>query len=528
MMEATRALLWLRFTLWRRRLIQERQWGRAALALVAALGGGTLSAALCLVALETAEGLARSPAALAARGGPLAVFATWLTMVLVGRVWLALISAAQGATFLDPRRFRTFPVPARLLSAINLAAIFFEPVWLLLYPPLVAIALGISRMPGAPSFAALLGAEALSIWATVGVLHLGSALGAFFDARPMLRRGFSVALLIAGFGGFQLSVARPGRPGLAALFAQHHWRAIAWTPPGWAAVLAQAWSEHRPLHALTPALLLLLLGLVCSVIAHRLSQRELLRPPESSAAPERAACSSGWKLPLLPQSFSALFEKEAKTVVRIGWLQLVLVPVAYLLLVRTMFSGPQPLLIAAVYAHLGVLEITTNAFGRDVGAARAWFLWPVSLRELIAAKNFVAYCFSAAIFVLLAAVAAFSAHVSGEQIAVGFIAHAATFPLLATLGNATSALFPLPVRGARLRRVRGAGPVGARLLAMALLAGAAWAPYALAQLLGLPLFAAYGGELVAMAFAYGGLLAFAARLLDSRRELLLAALSRDE
>src|SRR5207248_7154908 len=49
-------------------------------------------------------------------------------------------------------------------------------------------------------------------------------------------------------------------------------------------------------------------------------------------------------------------------------------------------------------SDLGVLEIATNAFGRDVGAARAYFLWPVSLRVLLAAKNAVAYGFSAAIF----------------------------------------------------------------------------------------------------------------------------------
>ena len=490
--------------------------------------GAMVSAALCLLVLESADGLSRDPGALASRGGPLAIFATWLTMVLVGRVWLALISAAQTATFLDPRRFRIYPVPARLLSALNLVALFLDPVWLVLYPPLVTVAVGVSWLPGAPPAWALIAAELFAVWATVGVLHLGSAIGAAFDARPVLRRGFSVVLLLAGFGGFQLSIARPGRPGLAALFAQHHWQAIAWTPPGWTAVLAQALSDHRPLHALTPALLLFLLGLVSSAVAHELSLREVMRPPESAPAPKSAVKSLGWKLPLLPSSFSALFEKETKTVVRIGWLQLVLVPVAYLLLVRTMFSGPQPLLIAAVYAHLGVLDISTNAFGRDLFAARAYFLWPVSLRELIAAKNFVAYCFSLAIFLLLATVAAFSAHVTAGQIFVGLLAHGATFPLLATYGNMTSVLFPLPVRGARLRRVRGAGPIGARLLAMALLAGAAWAPYALAKLLGLPLFIAYGGELVAMAVVYGGLLAFGAHLFESRRETLLAALSRDE
>ena len=134
-------------------------------------------------------------------------------------------------------------------------------------------------------------------------------------------------------------------------------------------------------------------------------------------------------LPLAPAALSALFEKEVKTVVRVGWLQLVVVPVAYLLLVRAVLPGPEPLLVAAVYAHLGVLEIATNAFGRDLDAARAWFLWPVSLRSVLAAKNAVAYLFSLAIFLLLALVAAVSAQLTAGQFLVGILAHAATPPV---------------------------------------------------------------------------------------------------
>lgn len=524
----SRALLELRARLWWRRLVRERQWGRALLLVFAATLAALLCASICVLLTARSRELRDHPGELVAQGGPLALFATWLTMALMGRVWFALMPAAQSQVFLDPRRFRLFPVPARLLSALNLLALFFDPVWLVLYPVLAAIALVISQLPGGPAFAALLAAEAVAVWATVGVLHLGAAVGALFDSRPFLRRGFTVALLLAGFAGFQLSVALPGRPGVAALFAGHHWRAIAWTPPGWAALLAQALSDGRPLHALTPALLLFLLGLLCSAAAHQLSLRENLRPPEPVQTRLLAAGPAGWRLPLLPESFSALFEKEAKTVVRIGWLQLVLVPVAYLLLVRTVFTGPQPLLIAAVYAHLGVLEIATNAFGRDVAGARAWFLWPVSLRELLAAKNAVAYCFSAAIFLLLALVAWTSARVTPEQVLIGLLAHAAIFPLLATFGNAVSVFFPVPVRGARLRRVRGTGPIGARFVAMGLLAAAAWAPDALAHALGLRLVAAYGGELLSLAVAWLALLGAGARLIAARREPLLAALTRDE
>ena len=521
----SRALLSLRWTLLRRRLVQERQWGRAAVGLVGLAMGALFSWSSCVVLLDLGDDLRLNPAELARRGGPLAVFATWLTMALVGRVWFALMPMGQQA-FLDPRRFRTFPVPARLISALNLLALFAEPVWLLLYPPLACAALAVSRLPGAPPPWALLAAEALAIWATVGVLHLGAALAAAFDARPFLRRGFAVALVIAGFAGFQLSIARPDRLGVASLFAGHHWRAIAWTPPGWTALFAQELGAGRPLHALTPALLLVLLGLVGSFAAHELSQRDAVRPPEPVQASRSRG--SGWRLPLLPPPFSALFEKEAKTVLRIGWLQLVLVPVAYLLFVRSITTGPQPLLVAAVYAHLGVLEIATNAFGRDVGAARGYFLLPVSLRQLFAAKNAVAYCFSVAIYLLLAGVAWTSARVDASQVLLGLLAHASLFPLLATFGNLSSVYFPMPVRGARLRRVRGAGPIGARLLALSMLAGAAWTPYGLARLLGLPLFAAYAGALIAMSVAYLGLLGICAHLLDTRRETLLAALVKDE
>lgn len=523
------ALLWLRWTLWHRRLVQERQWGRTLFTLFTLACAGFFSFALCALVLDAAESLRLQPLAVAERGGPLAVFATWLTMALVARVWMSLISAGQMASFLDPRRFLLYAVPPRVVSALNLAAQLFEPVWLLLYPVLIAIGLAVSNLPGAPPAWALLTAEAFAVFSVVGVLNLGAAASALFDSRPALRRGFSIALLFIGFAAFQLALARPGRPGMAELFAGHHWRLIALTPPGWTAVLARALADGSALHALTPALLLLLLGSACAVAAHRLSGRETTRPAATQLAPARALARDGWSLPLLSGEFSALLEKEAKTALRVGWLQLVLVPVGYLMLRTFAWSEVRrvPLLVAAAYAHLGVLEIATNSFGRDLSGARAWFLWPVRGRTVLLAKNAVAYCFSLAIFSLLALVALFTARVPPGEVAVGLCAHAATFPLLATFGNVSSVLYPSPVRGT-LRRVRGAGPLGARFLAMLLLVGAAWAPFWLARLRGIPLGVAYLGELLAMSVAYGGLLAFCARLFEERRERLLSALARDE
>src|SRR5207244_3894124 len=117
---------------------------------------------------------------------------------------------------------------------------------------------------------------------------------------------------------------------------------------------------------------------------------------------------------------------------------------------------------------------------------------------------------------MLCAVQGIAAQFTAAQLAVGILAHAATFPLLAGYGNLASVLWPVPLRAALLKRIRGAGPVGARFFAVALLAGAAYAPFALARLMGMPILFAYLGALVVGAFVYGGLLALSAGLLMAK------------
>jgi hypothetical protein len=516
------ALLQTRMKLWWRRSSK----ASILVGLIGLLMGAMLAGTFSFAVWSFSESLRLKPLQLAARGGALPVFESWLAYALVARVWLSLVSFAQPSNLFDLRRFRIYPVSPRLLSTVNFATLFFEPAWLVFYPLLIVIAAGVSRLPGSPGMFALLFAEALAVLAVGGLLLVFATIGAAFDSRPVLRRTFSVVLLMGGLAGFQLSASTDGgQQRMASIFAGRSSALVAWTPPGWAARLAQALMEHHPLPALLLSLSLLLLTLVCGVAAHALALRDASRPAEQVQASNSNARAAGWSLPLVPGTFSALFEKEAKTALRMGWLQLVLVPVAYLL-VRNAFFSVQPLLFAAVYANMGVLELSTNAFGRDTTGARAYFLWPLSLRELLAAKNAVSYCFSLAIFGLLALVAAVSGRVTGSQVAIGLLAHAAIFPLLAGIGNTLSALVPSPVRGSRMQRVRGAGPIGARLLALGLLGAAAWAPYTIAHATGMRLFVAYLGELAAMSIAYLGTLTAGARLLATRRDPLLAALSK--
>jgi len=532
--DQARALIWLRVTLSARRIARRREWGRLILSLFSVLMGLALSCLVAFAVWAKASELARAPERVEARGGAVTIFATWLAGVLLARIWFALLPRGQSGALFDPRRFLVFAVPPRLVSALNFAAELLDPAWLFFWPILFAMAFAGSRIPGMPGTGALLCAEALCVWAVAGLLHLVATLSGALDAHPLVRRIASVGFFVAAFASFQFGLARAGRRGVGSLFAGSAWKAVEYTPPGWAAHFAEDLSIGALGPALGFAILLFAVGLAAASLAHAVSLREARRPVE--AAPTRAAKakSLGWRIPGLPDRIAALVEKEAKTVFRVGWLQLVLVSVGFLVLRSVFFRDAEgfvrrePLLFAAVYAHLGVLELATNCFGRDLGGARAWFLWPISPRAVLVAKNAVAYVFSVLIFASLVIVAAATGPVTAEQVAIALLAHLALFPLLATVGNVASVLWPVPVRGMRLRRVRGSGPVGSRMFALVLLSLAAWGPFAIAALLGLPAAVAYLGLAVAMTIAYGGLLAFAAGLFESRRESLVAALAQDE
>ena len=153
---------------------------------------------------------------------------------------------------------------------------------------------------------------------------------------------------------------------------------VSFTPPGWAADAVRAIGAGEPLRAVHPVLLLLAFGAACVVFGHKLSVREALRPPESGAARIRRGRSAGWRLPIGSDAFSAVLEKEAKTVLRVGWLQIVLVPIGFLVL-RVFLLDPggaswvdrRPLLFAGTALWLERRNLQPFA----VGAAASFVLY---------------------------------------------------------------------------------------------------------------------------------------------------------
>jgi hypothetical protein len=467
-----------------------------------------------------------------ADGGPLAIGALWLTLGLGMRLYFALLSLAQGKPFLEPRRFLLYAVPGRLVTFINIAAQLVEPVWVLFYPLLIALVLGLSGLPGAPGLAALCFSVGLLVCTAAAVFHLAVALLAELTAHKVLRRAVYVAMMGALFLFFT---------GLKKLQRFDHeslelfsWPFLRRLPPGWTVELAQALSQGDVAGALGPLCLLSAILGLSFVLAHRLSLREARRPDEEVRAGPVSKGAPGWRLPFVKGPVAALLEKETKTLLRAGWQQLLAAPVSFLFLRFAVLrdgpamAGPQPFLIAAGYAHLAVLAYAINCFGWDLEASRAYFLWPVRGRTVILAKNGVAYGVSLLMFFAISALVFLSGRRDFSQLLVGLIAHAATFPVLAALGNGSSLFYPSPMRAARLRRSVGGSTALVRVGSILLLLGSGWAPYLLANALRLPLLVVYAGELLAMGLVYGGLLSASEAILGNRKERLLKALARDE
>jgi hypothetical protein len=528
------ALLGLRWTLWWRRLFHDHRRGTLLLIVPGLLLGLFTSLSVGGLLPGWLGQLEPGLRAVGGVGGPVVLGTFFLSAGLLLRLYFALLAALTGTPFLEPRRLLHWAVPPALVSALNLAAHLLEPEWLVFYPPAAGLAVGLSHMEGGPAFAALLPSFALCFAASGAVLQLLQAVvRAILDRRRLRRAAF--ALFLVSLFLFLRDPSPPASPHVDRPLSVLLWPLLARSPAGQAMRLAGALTRGALLDALAPVAQLLLLFGGCALLAHRISLAEARRPAESLGPGRSGPAPAGWSLPLLPGPVSALIEKEARSLGRAGWQQLVAAPVALLLLrlglaapAAPQLLGPQPILFCAAYAHLGVLGYTVNLFGWDHDAVRGYFLWPVRPRTVLAAKNAVAYAASLALFLLQAGMLRTFGPVTPGQLLVGLLAHAATFPLLAAVGNTMSILWPVPVRSARLRLTASATTGLLRLAALLLLAGAGLAPWLVAQASGLPLLAAYGGELAAMGAVYGGLLAAGESLLERRRERLLQVLARDD
>ena len=519
------ALLWLRLTLWRRAIVGAGGWVRTALGVLALLVGAVLSAGVAFAAWASID------EALDKNVSAAEILGVGVGGIFLFRLWFAIVAAARGP-LLEPARWLRYPVSQRLVFAVNAAATLVEPPWLFWYPTLAVLSLRIGRLYHGPFVYAPALACAGFVVATIGLFSLVSALGSSLDASPVLRRLASVALLLGWVGlSSQAPEQSPFPVPIPFLPTGKMWRLLQWAPPGFVERAARA-SGLRSATRLAFALgCLALEAIVAWELSYRLTLRRALQPPVEASPTGKA--SQGWLFPMLGERRSALVEMAARSLVRpAGWL-LLLGPASFALLRlglgRGASHGGAGLVGAVVYAHVTALPHATNNLGADGRGVRAYLTAPVTMRDVLGAKNAALGLYSLALFAMMLVVYVLTGGSFGpSDVAQALLIELATLPLLFLLGNLISVRWPLP---AGRRQGRLAAPLLARVALLALIGAAAYLPRALTKDLGSATSAAAARAVIALgeaalfwgAYAVG--LGAAARTLDARRERVLTDLA---
>ncbi len=511
------------------------------------LAEGIATAALFLVAIPMSlvfAALVGAGSYRAARAGTGPQVQVAVASVFFGlwQAWTAVSLSLNDRDGLDLRRFLVYPVPPGRIYFFGLASgIVGDPMavfWLvLLCGQFVGAALG---RPGTWLLAL---AVAIALFAVATVL-LVALLQELLARLLSHRRVRELTIAAAALAIPILLLAAASGPGGAhdavRLALRMRW---IFFPPALSAAAASHFYSGDLAGGLPFLALLALAATVTGWAAFRLALAGAMSGGEGAvAAPPPRRSGAGWRLGR--GRFAALVEKEAKYLLRhplarvyalilpafaalIAWKVAPAIPAEAGDVVRAL-----PLLGFVLYDHLVLQIFWLNGFGWERGGMRAYCLAPLSLEDVLAAKNLTLYVFSLGV---LAASAAVMLAVGGSPpawaLAAAVTLHAALAPVLYGLGNLVAIVNP---RAAPFGVQRGGSlPNLSGLAGMAILSGAC-------SVLALPVLVALRFEapwLVPASWAAAGLVGLmvyrrtlpaAAELLERRREQVLSVVCGDD
>ncbi|HEX8707332.1 MAG TPA: hypothetical protein VF723_03635 [Pyrinomonadaceae bacterium] len=490
-MEQLRALIWLKWTLFRNTMRSRK----AVLSRVASMLGTLAALGLALV-IALALGfvvykvltpdigyrLTRLPPGQTSAGvlkdlAPPARFLVFTIFAVIYLMWATVPLSLGGGSRFDAGRLLLYPISLRKLFAIDFMSELTGLGSIFAIPILLAVAIGagfgnenlLLALPAA-AFAIICGI-ALAKW-------LSTAVGALMQKRRT--RGETVLALIGvvvGLGGVLLGELAQSLARNTASFG-----GLRWTPPGAAAValvdgLREGGGGDYALAMLTLAAYTVLLVLSTYFIARRaaLGAGGEKRSVARVRAPGSAAAYTGWRLPLVSAQISAVVEKELRYAMRNAQLRMMALMPLVLIGVRLMqsrrfareFQGRdalpseavsyandfaaygEGLLVAAgvLYIFLILSSLACNLFAYEGSGMRAFILSPVNRRSILVGKN-IAITFLALLFctVLLSINQLVFHDLSLAALcfaALCFLLFAALFSLI---GNWLSMRFPKPLQ----------------------------------------------------------------------------------
>jgi ABC-2 type transport system permease protein len=407
----------------------------------------------------------------------------------IWQTWTAVALTLAERDTLDLRRFLAYPLPPGRIYAYGLVASAAGDPFALFWCVLLGggfVGAALARPGG---WLALLGlAFALFVAATVAyVALLQELLGRLVRIRRA--REAAIALVYLGLVLLIALLASGQRRSHGELLG--HLRRIQWI--AWPAALAAAAARQLftgHLAAALPALAGLAGGgAATGWLSFRLALADALSGEEGGRRKGRgSAVARGLPVGAFGPRLGPLVEKEWQYLLRhpLSLVMALVIPaLAALVAWRAVPHIPReagevvaalPLFGFALYAHMVTQPFWLNGFGWDREGTRLFFLAPISLSHVLAAKNVAAASLSVVIFAgCVLATVAVAGRPPGWVIAGGFALHAGLAPWLYAAGNVVTAANPIGAgftlaRGSRLPMLSGLAGMAATALAAALFA----------------------------------------------------------
>lgn len=442
-MNQFRALIWLKWTLFRNALRSRKAVVNSVASILGTLAALVLAlliavllgmAAYGLTALEVESSSNRALlSAQPVQSGMLFVF---MVLAFVYMMWAIIPLGLSGGNQFDAGRLLLYPVSLRKLFTMDWLSELTSLGSIFALPIILAVSLGAGLGSGNVAQALLAGlcaalfGLALSKW-------LSTSLGALMQKRRT-RGETLLALLgaVVGIGGALMGQIAPAIAQRGAAF-----QGMRWTPPGAAAIaLTGGLRLNGTLDYLLAILTLLAYALLLISVTYWTARRAALgvggakraKRPKAPARPTER--ETGWQLPLLSGELSAVIEKELRYAMRNAQLRmLVLMPLILIILrlaQQSHFAGGTAAgagglsaeevsrlggsfmqytdgLLAAggiLYIFLIFSSLACNLFAYEAGGMRAFILSPLDRRTILLGKNititFLAFVFSLLLIVV--------------------------------------------------------------------------------------------------------------------------------
>jgi hypothetical protein len=323
-------------------------------------------------------------------------------------MWATIPLSIGSSRQFDAGNLLLYPISLRKLFAIDFVSEVANIQSLFAIPAIVAMSIGAALGSG-EFVATLLAAIPISLFGVALSKWLSTTIGSVF--RRKRGRGETIIAIIgatAGLGG-----AMAGQ--LAPLIARHSesLRILRWTPPGAAALLIDARYNKDPNTYIAAFLLLSILAALLIVGTYLIARRAALGYEGAKRRQVRAVVQEsnyvGWKLPLMPDDLSAIYEKELRYGLRNAQLRmLALMPLIWIFIrlmnarrfgggfssfsssTRGEFLTYAGGLIASggvLYVFLLLAGLWCNQFAMEDAGMRALILSPIDRTRILFGKN---------------------------------------------------------------------------------------------------------------------------------------------